>query len=243
MPTAPTPLILIQPDGDALNAMFGPAHEARQRDAGRRQLLTPDPSNPSAPSAPCYDCRTTGERLAVQEDRLQILSDTMRRIVAEIDQRLDALEAAATPAIANREWMTATEGVLNQIEARLVALEAAGPAVADGRWMAEIERRLDALEAHAVETDDTLSILDGRVTNDAIAGVERLQALEKRWDFLSQQFLLVMQRVDAGLPGADYIREQYDAEHDAAPISYWDMKLLAMIETVNERLGVAVGGA
>ena len=96
-----------------------------------------------------YDCRTTGERLAVQEDRLQILSDTMRRIVAEIDQRLDALEAAATPAIANREWMTATEGVLNQIEARLVALEAAGPAVADGRWMAEIERRLDALEAAA----------------------------------------------------------------------------------------------
>lgn len=74
--------------------------------------------------APCYDCRTTGERLAVQEDRLQILSDTMRRIVAEIDQRLDALEAAATPAIANREWMTATEGVLNQIEARLVALDA-----------------------------------------------------------------------------------------------------------------------
>jgi hypothetical protein len=56
--------------------------EAR-RIAEERQL-TPDPG---------YDCRTTGGRLAVLEDRLQILSDTMRRIVAEIDNRLDALEA------------------------------------------------------------------------------------------------------------------------------------------------------
>lgn len=59
-----------------------------------RGLLALDgmPPEVGAPE-PCYDCRTTGDRLAVLEDRLQILSDTMRRIVASIDGRLDALEA------------------------------------------------------------------------------------------------------------------------------------------------------
>lgn len=55
----------------------------------------PTPSqrvNRTAPSAPCYDCRTTRDRIVVQEERLRILSDTTRRIVAEIDQRLNALE-------------------------------------------------------------------------------------------------------------------------------------------------------
>jgi len=61
----------------------------------------------------CYDCRTTGERLAVQEDRLQILSDTMRRIVAEIDQRLYDEEKAT--ALHNQR--------LNAITKRLEALE------------------------------------------------------------------------------------------------------------------------
>ena len=103
----------------------------------------------AAPSVEPYDCRTTGERLQALETEQRLASRTLHAALNEIERRLDALEAAATPAIANREWMTATEGVLNQIEARLVALEAAGPAVADGRWMAEIERRLDALEAVA----------------------------------------------------------------------------------------------
>lgn len=40
----------------------------------------------------CYDCRTTRDRIVVQEERLRILSDTTRRIVAEIDQQLNALE-------------------------------------------------------------------------------------------------------------------------------------------------------
>lgn len=40
----------------------------------------------------CYDCRTNGERIAVLEDRLRILSDTMRRIVSEQDRQLYALE-------------------------------------------------------------------------------------------------------------------------------------------------------
>ena len=91
-----------------------------------------------------YDCRTTEERLAVQEDRLQILSDTMRRIVAELDQRvteqeaaiqadireriedrrrLDALEAAAAPAVANRAWMDEIERQLTEIFSRLSILE------------------------------------------------------------------------------------------------------------------------
>lgn len=55
------------------------------------------------------------ERLAVQEDRLQTLSVTMRRIVAEIDRRLDALEAATLPAVANREWMDEVERQLARL--------------------------------------------------------------------------------------------------------------------------------
>ena len=99
------------------------------------------------PAAEPYDCRTTGERLNALEAEQRLASRALHAALNnEIERRLAALEAAATPAIANREWMTATEWVLNQIEARLVALEAAGPAVADGRWMAEIERRLEAME-------------------------------------------------------------------------------------------------
>ena len=102
------------------------------------------------PAAEPYDCRTTGERLNALEAEQRLASRALHAALNnEIERRLAALEAAATPAIANREWMTATEWVLNQIEARLVALEAAGPAVADGRWMAEIGRRLAALEAAA----------------------------------------------------------------------------------------------
>lgn len=220
-------------------------HEAIDAEAYLRQLLTlgrdntPDPSNPSAPSAPCYDCRTTGDRLASLEKMITSLHE---------HQVLDARRIGRLD-IATGHADSMAEAQINALEQRLDAIEAGMASLKKvitslhEVWMDKIEQRLDVLEAHAVETDDTLSILDGRVTNDAIAGVERLQALEKRWDFLSQQFLLVMQHVDAGLPGADYMYEQYDAEHDAAIISYWGMKLLAMIETVNARLGVAVGGA
>lgn len=66
-------------------------NEAVNVEAYLRQLLTLDDNTPD-PSAPCYDCRTTRDRIVVQEERLRILSDTTRRIVAEIDQRLNALE-------------------------------------------------------------------------------------------------------------------------------------------------------
>lgn len=52
----------------------------------------------------------------------------------------------------------------------------------------------------------------------------------------------MLKRVKSGLPGDDHMYQTYDAEHDAAQISFWDMKLLSMIEAVNTRLGVAVGG-
>lgn len=64
-----------------------------QRIAQERRL-TEQPA-PEGSRVLCYDCRTNIERIAVLEDRLRILSDTMRRIVSLIDRRLDALEAAA----------------------------------------------------------------------------------------------------------------------------------------------------
>jgi len=116
-----------------------------------------------------------------------------KRQLHALANRLDALEAVAAPAIANREWMD------------------------------EVERQLAAL-------------------GEGLTAQEDLN-LGKRFDFLSKQFLKAMERVDAGLPGVQYMRSQYDAENDAAIVSYWDMQLLNMIETVNGRLGIVAGGA
>lgn len=129
-----------------------------------------------------YDCRTTGDRLASLEKMITSLHE---------HQVLDARRIGRLD-IATGHADSMAEAQINALEQRLDAIEAGMASLKKvitslhEVWMDKIERRLDVLEAHAVETDDTLSILDGRVTNDAIAGVERLQALEKRWDFLSR---------------------------------------------------------
>ena len=114
----------------------------------------------------------------------------------------------------------------------------------EGR-VSDVEKRLAALDqrvngmALRTELQGEKNYLAERLDLE----LEMIQQVNKRLDFLSHQFLEAMKRVDLPLPGEDYMAQQYDAEHDAAPISYWDMKLLTMIRVVNERLGVAVGGA
>lgn len=70
----------------------------------------------------------------------------------------------------------------------------------------------------------------------------RLAALKNAPSIGDQRRLDTMYRVAMPLPGADAMRDQYDAEHDAAHVSYWDMRLLEMVERVNDRLAALVGG-
>jgi len=193
-------------------------------------------------AAPCYDCRTTGERLTVierrQEEDAVTFGEHARRLTAletamrsehrtmhatfnDLESRLADLEEAIQDAIRER---IADRQPLHALANRLDALEAvAAPAIANREWMDEVERQLAAL-------------------GEGLTAQEDLN-LGKRFDFLSKQFLKAMERVDAGLPGVQYMRSQYDAENDAAIVSYWDMQLLNMIETVNGRLGIVAGGA
>lgn len=147
--------------------------------------------------------------------------------LGEIVQRLAALEAAAAPAIANRAWMDAW---MDEIEKRLDALVAEA-----AQKFSQAERRLEALEARpafSMHQQQRMDDIEAKLRDTA----HRLAKIEER-------FFQAERRVTAGLPGADQMHEQYDAEHDAATISYWDMKLLAMIETTNSRLAAAIGGA
>lgn len=88
-------------------------------------------------------------------------------------------------------------------------------------WMTEIERRMDSDQDKLVQQYAGLS--------------ERIFTIEERNRKAAE-------RAQLGLLGAEYMKDQYDAEHDASKISYWDMQLLAMIETVNARLASLGGG-
>lgn len=63
-----------------------------------------------------------------------------------------------------------------------------------------------------------------------------INSLALQVDVLEEWQEVVKQKAMLPLPGVGQMLEQYDAEHDAAPVSYWDMKLLGMIEKVNERI-------
>lgn len=98
-----------------------PRHALVDAESYLRNLLVGD-------DAPRYDCRTTGERLAVQEDRLQILSDTMRRIVADIDRRLDAMETISRDI---KPVLESYENSLNDLVERMVAIERLAQGIVD----------------------------------------------------------------------------------------------------------------
>lgn len=86
-----------------------------------------------ADGSDCYDCRTTGERLteleeAIQADIQERFAD--RKQLHSLANRLDALEALAAPAMANREWMDEVERQLAALGEGLTALKAWQTAVA-----------------------------------------------------------------------------------------------------------------
>lgn len=68
---------------------------------------------------PCYDCRTTEQRVA----ELEIELPRKEQLIHGLANRLAALEAAASPAIANRAWMDAVESNLDTLGEKLVDLE------------------------------------------------------------------------------------------------------------------------
>lgn len=110
------------------------------------------------------------------------------------------------------------------------------------RITGRIEERLAELE-EAIQADIMERIAD-RKQLDGFA--HRLAALERdttterlEREDMSLRLENVARRARLPLPSGQ-MRDAYDADHDAFPVSYWDMRLLAMIEQVNDRLaGVA----
>lgn len=162
-----------------------------------RRLRTMAMEQTSEPG--CYDCRTTGERLAVQEDRLQTLSDTMRRIVAEIDQRLDALEAlleettdlVGTLSARQRNDEVAFGDRLSEIERRLATIERRQEE--DAATFGQHARRLDGIDEELGDQTQRLSALEERVSE-----VERLlKEMSNREQIDLSQFLGLAKQVDA----------------------------------------------
>lgn len=116
----------------------------------------------------------------------------------------------------------------------------------DARARAEAEQETAPTELGKIV--ERLATIEKRQWEDAETFGEharRLDALAQRLDALEMRVngMALRTELHADLPGANQMEEVYDAEHDATFISYWDMKLLNMIRTVNDRLGVAVGGA
>jgi len=111
--------------------------------------------------------------------------------------------------------------------------------------LATIERRIDGLEIGVPRRPGAYFIPGGRL----IEIERRLGALEHdtTMERLAREDMglrleNVARRARLRLPSGQ-MYEAYDADRDAAPVSYWDMRLLAMIEKINDRLaGVAEVG-
>lgn len=132
------------PSGDN-NGPFA-ALRLTMADVAKLRTLAGFTTNPAP-----YDCRTTGERLAVQEDRLQILSDTMRRIVAEIDQRLteleEAIQADIRERIADRQQLDALEKRAASHAIRIAQVPSAVKRINDLEQMLQAVKTLEATHA------------------------------------------------------------------------------------------------
>ena len=141
-----------------------------------------------------YYCRTTGERLAVQEDRLQILSDTTRRIVAGIVQRLDALDVQiATVDRATGHADSQAEAQSDALEQRLAALEGVSGELAftvNDLMHRMIEREAAAAEApplsmHEKQRLDDITVKLRETAHQADALERRLVDVETRVEGLT----------------------------------------------------------
>ena len=70
--------------------------------------------------------------------------------------------------------------------------------------------------------------------------IQALTNLESRVAALEARAAKTAERTRLELPAAKYLEQSYNPERDAFPVSYWDMRLMQMIETVNDRLRMAV---
>lgn len=133
-------------------------NDAINVEAYLRQLLTldddtPAPSDP--PDTPCYDCRTTGERLAEIDRRIDALVHESAQMFSAIERRLDALEQLQKRYDRLMDSAASAHSLVILSE-RVAAIESSLAGNGDdnigqfGR-LVEIERRLDALvdELHA----------------------------------------------------------------------------------------------
>jgi hypothetical protein len=139
--------------------------------------------------------------------------------------RLDTLDS---------EYVTLCEAIdalrtrLADLETRTTGLTTALGGLALSSTVHHHSTRLHALEAAQRCEHRTMHA----TFNEHQARLEALEAWHKQ----------IEQRASLPLPGAGQMRDAYNPENDAAKVSYWDMMLLGMIERVNERLGLPIGG-
>lgn len=126
----------------------------------------------------CYDCRTTEQRLALLEQRLDNLAiPGLRAQVNAISDRVTRLEALDV-----QQWEQITKmniarnEHLRDIDRRLNALEAAAaPAIANRAWMDEVERQLAAHGEQLTALEDKINHLAGAVVMEAVVKAMREQ--------------------------------------------------------------------
>jgi hypothetical protein len=181
--------------------------------------------------APCYDCRTTTQRVGDLETRMEQAEEELSILSGRIDNngdalvhRLDALERAEGKG--NLVWV-------DRVEQRLAELERA--AGVQGQRTRLLERRVNALVDQVRALEKAASMLDDSTAAQVARLIERMEALET-WQ------KRVEQTASMPLPGVGQMLDAYNAERDAAPVSYWDMKLLGMIERLSERVSLSFGG-
>lgn len=92
--------------------------------------------------------------------------------------------------------------------------------------------------------DEWVTEIEQRMNSDQDKLVQQYAGLSERIFTIEERSRRTAERVRLGLPAAEYVREHYDeylGSKTERP-TYWDIKLLAMIELLSERLAMAVGG-
>lgn len=164
-------------------------------------LVTPiDAAAPERSQVLSYDCRTTDQRLAALEERIDHLAiPGLRAQVNAIDDRVKALDAAAAPAVAMREIEKRIDALVaeaaqkfSQAERRLAVIEGnisdlmrqSAGVTSVQKGFARIDQRLDQrvkqIDEQAlvlVDHDQRLETVEGRIKSAITVMV--CQELEK----------------------------------------------------------------
>lgn len=184
----------------------------------------------------CYDCRTTDQRLTELADRLSRVDGNMLTRLDAIERRLRQINEQSMVLLSHDQRIELLE---DAVKARAMRTELQG----EKNYLNErLDLELESIQSVAKQVDALVQRLDVLEARPAFSmhQQQRMDAIEAKLRDTAQRLEKVTeaaQRAALALPGADGMREGYDAEHDAAPVSYWDMQLLGMIE----RLAVAVG--